>query len=74
MGEREVRELRKESEVWDLINKERKKGRRINKEISMEELEDYFRRLLGGVEERVVRGGERRLRGSEEEGEQEQGI
>jgi len=64
--EREAMEVRRESEVWDLVNRERKKGRRVNEEIGMEEWEDYFRRLLGGVEERVVRGGERRREGEGE--------
>jgi len=72
--EREAMEVRRENEVWDLINRERKKGRRVNEEIGMGEWEDYFRSLLGEVEERVVRGGERRRREGKGEGNQEQGI
>lgn len=40
----------KESEVWELINRERKKRVGINEVIGMEEWKEYFMELLGGVE------------------------
>lgn len=38
----------KESEVWELINRERKKRVGINEGIGMEEWKEYFMELLGG--------------------------
>lgn len=37
------------------MNRERKKVKRINEWIKRDEWEEYFRRLLGEVEEKVVR-------------------
>nr|XP_012232396.1 PREDICTED: golgin subfamily A member 6-like protein 22 [Linepithema humile] len=66
--EKRARKVKKESEVWDLINKERKKNRRIEEEIKMKEWNEYFMRILGGVEGKVVMG--ERRRGEEEEKEE----
>lgn len=49
---------------WKIIIRERKKKKKINKGIIREEWELYFRRLLGGIEGKVVRG---KKRGKEEE-------
>lgn len=54
MGEKA--EARRESEVWEIVNRERKKVKRINEGLRRNEWEEYFRRLLEEVEERVVRG------------------
>jgi len=51
-----------------LINRERKKWSGINKDIKMEEWEDYFKKILGGVEWRVVWGEKGERRTEEEEG------
>jgi len=68
--EKMVEAVRKEGEVWELVNKARRRRRkRINEEIGGEEWKEYFMRLLGGVERRVMRGRERR---EEEEGEEEE--
>lgn len=66
--EREVEEARTEGRVWELVNMERKRGRRINRDISMEEWEEYFRKILGGIKKRVVWG----ERGVRREGEEEE--
>jgi len=54
--ERRAEEATRESEVWEIINNERKRRRRINEGIGMNEWREQFMRVLGGVEERVVRG------------------
>ncbi|KYN12238.1 hypothetical protein ALC57_15590, partial [Trachymyrmex cornetzi] len=64
--ERKVEGAKNEGQVWEIVNRERKKWKGINKGIEMREWEEYFKELLGGVEWRVVRGeGERRSRGTE---------
>lgn len=59
---------RRESEVWKIVNRKRRKVRRVNKGIRREEWEEYFMSLLGGIGNRMVRGEERRSR--EEDGEE----
>ncbi|XP_011688391.1 PREDICTED: uncharacterized protein LOC105450305 [Wasmannia auropunctata] len=54
--ERKAEEARTEGQVWEIVNRERKKWKGINKDIGMDEWEEYFRNLLGGVESRVVKG------------------
>ena len=66
--EKEVEEVRTEGQVWKIVNRDRRRGKRVEEGIKMEEWEEYFRGILGGVEWRVRRGGERR-RGEDEEGE-----
>ena len=66
--EREIQEIRTEGQVWEVVRRERKTQRRVNEEIEIEEWDGYFRRLLGGVEEKVVRGITRGIREDEEEG------
>lgn len=34
--------------MWKIVNRERKKRKRINEEIEIEEWDEYFRELLGG--------------------------
>jgi len=46
-------EAKRESEVWEIINSERKKKGRIKERIEMEEWEEHFKRLLGGIENKV---------------------
>lgn len=46
--ERKAAEAKGEKEVWEIINRGRKKRNRINEEIGMKEWEEYFRTLLGG--------------------------
>jgi len=52
--------VKRESEVWEIINRERGRRGRINESIGMEEWKDYFIGILGGVEGRVIIGGEKR--------------
>ncbi|KMQ83443.1 axoneme-associated protein, partial [Lasius niger] len=64
-GERLIRkagEARTESKVWEIVNRERRKGKGVDEGIQMKEWKEYFMGLLGGVEERVRRGRERRNR------------
>lgn len=49
-----VKQAKTEREVWEMMNKGRKKGG-INESIREEEWNEYFMRLLEGVEERVMR-------------------
>lgn len=53
--------VKRENEVWEIVNRERRRGKRINEEIEMEEWREYFMRLMGGVEGRIVRGGRERV-------------
>lgn len=46
---------------WEVINRKRRRGSRINEGIEMEVWREYFMRLMGGMEGRVVRGGGRRV-------------
>jgi len=64
--ERSAMDAKRESEVWEILNSERKKISRIHEGIEMEEWEEHFKRLLGGVENRVVRGDKRRSEKMEE--------
>jgi len=59
--EREIEEIRSEEMVWKVVNKERKRRKRINEGIEMGEWKEYFKRMMGGVEGRVVGRGEREL-------------
>jgi len=52
---KEVREAKTQKQVWEVINKERRRKVKVNKEIGMEEWDSYFRRMLGGSEFRVRR-------------------
>jgi len=61
--EGEIEGVRWESQVWGIINRERRKWKGANEDIKIEEWEEYFKRLLGGVEGRVVQGMDRRGNG-----------
>jgi len=54
--EREVERVRRENEVWEIVNRERRRRRGVNENIEMREWKEQFMRLLGGVEGKVVRG------------------
>lgn len=43
-----MEEARREKEVWEIVNRERKKRIRVNEGISMKEWKVHFMRLLGG--------------------------
>jgi len=64
--EKKAREVKREGDVWELLNKERRKRRGINEGIDQEKWKEYFMDLLGGVETRVRLGGGRE--GGEENG------
>ncbi|XP_071572354.1 uncharacterized protein [Temnothorax nylanderi] len=53
---REIEEARTEGEVWKLIGRARKRRKRVNEEIKQEEWKEYFMELMGGMENRVVKG------------------
>lgn len=66
--EKEIEGVKTESQVWRVVNRERRKRGGVNEGIEMKEWESYFRELLGGVKERV-RG--ERIGDREEEREEE---
>lgn len=45
---KEVGEVKSESQVWKIVNRERSKRKTINETIDMEDWDNYFRKLLGG--------------------------
>lgn len=47
---KEAREAKTQKQVWEVINKERRKKIEVNKKIRMEEWDNYFRRMLGDSE------------------------
>lgn len=49
---KEVKEAKTESQVWEIINRERKGKGRVDERIEMKEWKEYFVNMLGGVEER----------------------
>lgn len=55
-----MKKVIRESKMWEIINKERKKKKGINEEIELEEWKEYFMKVMGGVEERVRMGEEKR--------------
>lgn len=50
--EREMQNIRTESQVWEVVNRERRKKRRMNEGIKVEEWDRYFKDLLGRVNRR----------------------
>ncbi|XP_011883686.1 PREDICTED: RNA-directed DNA polymerase from mobile element jockey-like, partial [Vollenhovia emeryi] len=64
--EKEAEEANTEEKVWRVVNAERKKRKRINGEIEMRQWEEYFKTLLGGVENKVIWGEKRGERKGEE--------
>ncbi|XP_039312991.1 uncharacterized protein LOC120359478 [Solenopsis invicta] len=66
--EREAEEARSVGQVWRIVNRERKKWKGIDREIKMKDWEEYFKRLMGGTESRVMGGvgREERLEGESE--------
>jgi len=65
--EKKIKGTRREKDVWEIVNRERGGRKRVNEEIGTKEWKEYFMRLLGGKEGRVVRG----TGGSERRGEEE---
>lgn len=62
--------MKRESDVWEIINREKKERKRINDGIGMKQWKEYFAGLLGGIEERMVS----RKRRVEKEGMREQEL
>lgn len=63
----EAEAIRKEKEIWEIVNRERRKRKRINESLGWEEWKKNFMRLLGGVKDRVVRGNGSDIKGRDEE-------
>jgi len=61
--------VRREGDVWVIVNRERRRKREINANIRKEDWREYFMRLTGGREDRVVRG---EVRGGKEMIEEEE--
>lgn len=49
-----VEKASRESDVWEIINKERKERKEVNKCIQLKEWKEHFKRLLEEVECRVI--------------------
>lgn len=47
---------RSERDVWEIVNRGRRKKKRVNENIEEKKWRDYFMRLLKGVDHRVVGG------------------
>jgi len=58
------RERERENEVYEIINKERKRRKRVNKGIKSEEWKEYCMSMLGGVKDRVLRGEKKECKGN----------
>lgn len=56
--EREAEEARTEGQVWELVNRERRRKNGINKDTEMGEWKKYFKGLLGRIEGWVIWEGE----------------
>ena len=69
---REIGEANTERKVWEIINRDRKSRKKINEGIKEEEWREYFMSLLGGVEEKVVKGKGKEKREVESEIEKEE--
>lgn len=54
--EKEAEQVRNERDVWAIVNRGRRKRKRVNENIEEKEWRDYFMRLLGGVDHRMVGG------------------
>lgn len=67
MGEKGCGGEERESEVWEIVNRERRKTRRINERIKREDWQEYFRRLLERIKGKVVRKEEEEKRGEDNE-------
>lgn len=53
---REAGEARTENKVWEIVNREGRKTKGVDKGIQMREWKEHFMELLGRVEERVLKG------------------
>jgi hypothetical protein len=58
--EKEIKEIRTEREVWKYINRERKKKEPVSEEITIQEWEEYFMKLLEGRKEEGKVGTQRK--------------
>lgn len=60
-GKRGQIEIKRKGEVWNLINRERKKkiktkGGHKDERIGMEKWKEHFIKVLGGIEKKIVDG------------------
>lgn len=64
--EREAEQMRRERDVWKIVNRDRRRRKRVIEAIELEDWKEHFMRLLGGVENKVIGGGGSRTKGDEE--------
>lgn len=50
--ERDVEKIKTEGQVWEFVNRARKRRVRVNEEIKIQEWDEYFRGVLGGIDSR----------------------
>lgn len=63
----EAKRAKTGQQVWEMINRERRRRRRIEGELSKEVWEKYCKKLLGGVDKRSVKEIKRKGRGSKKD-------
>lgn len=49
-------EVKTEGQVWVILSRKRRRGKKVNEGIEMGEWDRHFRELLKGVKSKVVRG------------------
>jgi len=60
--------VRRERDVWQIVNRDRRRGRKVMEDKEMKEWREHFMRLLGGVECKIIGGREsRRKKGVKKE-------
>lgn len=62
-----VEKANRESEVWEIVNKKRRRQKKKYENIDMEEWKEHFMRLLEEVEGKVGKWGNSKRRGLEGE-------
>lgn len=59
--EKKIISVKMEVQEWTVVNRDRRRRRKVKESIEMEEWEEYFEKLLGGVKGKVRVGGDRRV-------------
>lgn len=57
--EKPVAKARREEDVWEVVNRQRKRRKKMNEGIEMEVYKDHFVGMLGKMKNRIIREVER---------------